>query len=63
MCTLDPSAVPSDELLIYDDDELVFDGSDPATYVTLDDAAAQWGYDLDAATDGRTPATDADLTI
>jgi hypothetical protein len=63
MCTLDPTAVPSDELLIYEDDELVFDGSDPATYVTLDDAAAQWGYDLDGATDGRALATDADLTL
>ena len=63
MCTLDPSAVSCDELLIYEDDELVFDGSDPATYVTLDDAAAQWGYDLDAATAGCSVASDADLTL
>jgi len=63
MCTLDPSAVPSDELLIYEADELVFDGSDPATYVTLDDAAAQWGYDLDAATAGCSVATTAALTL
>jgi hypothetical protein len=63
MCTLDRSAVPSGGLLIYEDDELVFDGSDPATYVTLDDAAAQWGYDLDAVTDGRALATDANLTL
>ena len=63
MFTLDPTAVPFDELLIYEADELVFDGSDPATYVTLADAAAQWGYDLDAATAGRAIATDADLTL
>jgi len=62
MCTLDLAAVPSDELLIYEDDELVLDGSDPATYVTLDDAAAQWGHDLARATDGRALATDADPT-
>jgi len=63
MCTLDPSAVSCDELLIYEDDELVFDGSDPATYVTLDDALAQWGCDLDGATDGPAVASDADLTV
>jgi hypothetical protein len=63
MCTLDPTAGPFEELLIYEDGELVFDGSDPATYVTRDDDAAQWGYDLDAATAGRAVATDADLTL
>jgi hypothetical protein len=27
--------IPIDELLIFDGDELIFDGSDPATYITI----------------------------
>jgi hypothetical protein len=28
--------IPIDELLIYDGDELIFDGSDPSTYVVIE---------------------------
>jgi hypothetical protein len=63
MCTLDPTAGPFEELLIYEDGELVFDGSDPATYVTLGDAVAQWGYHLAGSTGGSALAGEADLAL
>ena len=59
MCSFDPSVVPFDEILIYEDDEPVFDGSDPDTYITLDAAAGVWGYDVGDANAARGGSDDA----
>lgn len=50
---------PLEELLIYEDDEVVFDGADPRTYVTLED----WARELGGATDGIVVSSNADLGL
>ncbi len=59
MCRFDPTVIPFDEILIYEEDELVFDGSDPDTYITLDAAAGVRGYDVGDANADRGGSDDA----
>jgi hypothetical protein len=33
-----PDHIPLEQLLIYEDDELLFDASDPSTYTVIEDA-------------------------
>jgi len=47
---------PLEELVIYEDDEVVFDGADPSTYITFED----WTRELGGATDGVEVTSDAD---
>ena len=56
--------IPLPELLVYEGDELIFDGADLATYVVLEhgtDIAAACGSDREhgGASDGDTTATGA----
>jgi hypothetical protein len=56
----DHTDIPLEQLLIYDGDELLFDGSDPSTYIVLDPdapitdwvAALGWDREPGSATDG-----------
>jgi hypothetical protein len=53
----DTEPIPLEELVIYEDDELIFDGSDPDRYtISLEDRARELG----SATDGHTVISDGD---
>jgi hypothetical protein len=53
----DTDPIPLEELVIYEGDELIFDGSDPDRYtISLED----WTRELGGATDGHTVSSDAD---
>jgi len=65
----DHTDIPLEQLLIYDGDELIFDGSDPSTYIVLDpgapvtDELLGWDRELGGATDGHTVTSDADAGL
>ena len=54
--------IPIDQLLIYDGDELIFDGSDPSTYIRIEPGmsaeqiAAALGFTDSADDDDDGPA-------
>jgi hypothetical protein len=57
--------IPLEKLLLYEDGDLIFDGSDPATYTVLEPdtdtpAAHGWDRELGGAADGHTVTSDAD---
>jgi hypothetical protein len=56
----DTDPIPLEEMVIYEDDELIFDGSEPDHYtVSLDD----WARELGGATDGHTVISDSDSSL
>lgn len=53
----DTDPIPLEDLVIYEGDELSFDGADPDRYtISLED----WARELGGATDGHTVSSDAD---
>jgi hypothetical protein len=53
----DTEPIPLEDVVIYEDDKLIFDGSEPDRYtVRLDD----WARELGGATDRHTAISDSD---
>jgi hypothetical protein len=52
--------IPIDELLIFDGDELIFDGSDPRTYIVIEPGAGIDELFVTLAADEPTEPEDRD---